>query len=495
MKRYKRIISYIVVVFTVMSITGCEMKEVFGEEPAAPVSVSPTPVIDKQFRVVDAGPNYGGSLILPVSGEIDSLNPYFTKNRHIIYIASFIYESLFVYSGENDTEPWLVDEWEHKGFLTWEFTLKENVTFHGGQEFTAYDVRHTLRVIENSKSPFYYTGILNDIEEFEIINRMRFKIKLKKPDTSFLSKLVFPLLSQSAEFGNQDAISGTGPFCFERMDENTISLKKNDKWWNEGLPYLDSVIFKIMPENETIDAFQNNEIDIAFVKNIDFSKLRYRININYQIYPDNEINLLYVNPKSLFGTGNRQEALFRYIAYRIHDMNLGEVQYFEQQGGDFIDADEFRSELIKSGLQWNKDKKEFTDGVRPLSTLSVLVPEKDMQKLHTANFLVNILENIGIPAVIKTDTPQNVIRAIRNGYYDLSPVTQELKPWENLEDALNRMQDDLGYGKENSYILPLYRNQQAILFKNYIRGEKKSNFWNPYYGFHAWYMPLFERGE
>jgi hypothetical protein len=57
------------------------------------------------------------------------------------------------------------------------------------------------------------------------------------------------------------------------------------------------------------------------------------------------------------------------------------------------------------------------------------------------------------------------------------------------------MQDDLGYGKEHSYILPLYRNQQAILYKNYIRGEKKSSFWNPYYGFHAWYMPLFESGE
>lgn len=495
MKRYKRIIFYIAIIFTIIIVTGCEMKEVFGEEPVVPVSISPSPSIDIQLRVVDAGPDYGGSLILSASGNIDSLNPYFTKNRHVIYIASFIYESLFVNSAENDTEPWLVADWEHEGFLTWEFTLRENVTFHSGQEFTSYDVRHTLRVMENSESPFYYTDILKDIEEIEIISRMRFKIKLKQPDKSFISKLVFPILSQSTEFGNQDIISGTGPFCFESMDENTINLKKNEKWWYEGLPYLNSVIFKVMPENETIDAFQNNEIDIAFVKNIDFSKLQYRTNIDYQVYPDNQFNLLYVNPKSLFGIENRQEALFRYIAYRIHDMNLGQVQYFEQYGGSFIDADEFRDELIKSGLQWNDSRKVFTQYGRSLSTLSVLVPEQDMQKLHTANFLVNILEDIGIPAEIKTGTPQNVIRAIRNGNYDLSPVTQELRPWENLEDALKRMQDDLGYGKEHSYILPLYRNQQAILYKNYIRGEKKSSFWNPYYGFHAWYMPLFESGE
>jgi len=495
MKKYKRIVFHIaVIIFTVMMISGCEMKEVFSEEPAAAL-ISPLPSIDKQFKIVDAGPNYGGSLILPASGEIDSLNPYRTKNRHVIYIASFIYESLFVNSGENDMEPWLVADWEHQGFLTWEFTLKENVTFHGGQEFTAYDVRHTLRIMESSESPFYYTDILNDIEQIEIISRMRFKIKLKQPDASFISKLVFPILSQSDEFKNKDNVSGTGPFCFVSMDESTIRLEKNDKWWYEGLPYLDSVIFKIMPENETIDAFQNNEIDIAFVKNIDFSKLQYRTNINYQVYPDNQLNLLYINPESLFGRENRQEAFSRYIAYRIHDMNLGEVQYFEQYGGSFIDSDEFRNELIKSGLQWNKDKKEFTEHGRPLNTLSVLVPEKDMQKLHTANFIVNILEDIGIPAVIKTDKPQNVIRAIRNGNYDLSPVTQESKPWESLEDTLKGMQEELGYGKEHSYILPLYRNQQAILYKNYIRGEKKSSFWNPYYGFHTWYLPLFGSGE
>lgn len=80
--------------------------------------------------------------------------------------------------------------------MTWEFTLKENVTFHGGQEFTAYDVRHTLRVIENSDSPFYYTDILNDIEEFEIISRMRFIIKLKKPDTSFIKACLSDIVAE-----------------------------------------------------------------------------------------------------------------------------------------------------------------------------------------------------------------------------------------------------------------------------------------------------------
>ena len=72
MKKYKRIIFHIIILFTVIILTSCEMKEVFGEGPVVPVTVTPTPSADKQFRIVDSGTNYGGSLILPASGEIDS---------------------------------------------------------------------------------------------------------------------------------------------------------------------------------------------------------------------------------------------------------------------------------------------------------------------------------------------------------------------------------------------------------------------------------------
>ena len=275
------------------------------------------------------------------------------------------------------------------------------------------------------------------------------------------------------------------------MDEIEITLAVNEKWWHEELPYIDYIIFKIFSENELIDAFQNKETDVSFIKNVDFDKYRYRTDICYQVYPGNEVNFLYVNPGSLFGQLNRQQALFGYVIGRIHEMNLGQVQYFEDYNDPFT-IEEFREAMIQSGLSWDRDKRLFTYGNKPLSKIVIVAPEQDIQKLHTANFLVNILSDAGIVAEIKTMSNQAVKNAIRNGVYDLSPVTEEIRPWEKLADTIKRMQDSLGYGKDNSYILPLYRNMQATLFSNKIRGEKKSIYWNPYQGFHTWYMPVYK---
>ena len=293
------------------------------------------------------------------------------------------------------------------------------------------------------------------------------------------------------EAGDAVFISGTGPYRFESMDDSTIMLVRNEKWWYGHPPYLDTVQFRVYQENEMLDAFQNNEIDIAFIKNVDFSKYQYRTDIYYQVYPDNKVNFLYVNPGSLFGNSNRQEYLFRYVAYRIRDMNLGQVQYFEEYNESPMDIEQFMDALIKSGLSWNKDRKLFTENNKAISKVSILVSKQEMQKIHTANFLVNILEDAGIQAQIITASVQNVQRALRNGTYDLSPVSDELRPWELLDDTLKRMQNELGYGRERSYIFPLYRSQQAILFKNRIRGEKNSIFWNPYQNFYTWYMSVY----
>ncbi len=487
---YKRVVYYIIMICITATIAGCQATETFREEPV----ISAAPSLDRQVKLIDAGPSQSGSLILPAD-EIDNLNPYHTNNRYVIHIASFIYESLYVYSQENTVEPWLVTNCEQQDLSVWKFTLRDNVRFHHGQELTAYDVKHTFRVLESSDSPFYKTDIFNNIQEIIIISSREFEIKLKEPDELFTHKLIFPILSQTVENMDDDFISGTGPFQLESVDQSKVYLVRNDQWWQPGLPYLDSVQFTIMPEIEMIDAFQNNEIDITFVKNIDFSKLQHRTDIDYRVYPDSEGNFLYVNPNCLFGRENRQEALFRYVAYRVHDLGLGQVQYFEQYGESPFDVSEFRNELIKSGLTWNENRKMFTNKNRIPEKLSILVPEQDMQKLHTANFLVNILTDAGIQAEIKTADAQQVKNAIRNGNYDLSPVMEELKQWETLTDTLHRMQDELGYGKEHSYILPLYRNQQAILFKDYIRGEKASSFWNPYYGSWEWYMPVSEGEE
>jgi len=175
-------------------------------------------------------------------------------------------------------------------------------------------------------------------------------------------------------------------------------------------------------------------------------------------------------------------------------LNLGQVQYFDEYSQEPIDIDGFREELIRSGLNYDEKKNIFTYYNRKLDKILIAVPHQDLPKLHTANFLVNILGDAGIEAEIVSINKNSFKREIRNGKYDLSPVSDVLKPWEALTDTIKRMQQDLGYGRDESFILPLFRNQQAVLFKNTIRGEKSANYWNPYQGFYSWYKPILSEG-
>jgi len=493
MKGNRVFIAVIVIISITIVLTGCESGNVFGEGPdVIPMipTVSAAPV-DKQAKLVDSGPVYGGTLTLPTT-RVDSLHPFKTSDRYVNCIFLFIYEPLFAHISEKQYEPWLVDEYSHTGFTVWNFKLKKDVKFHNGRELTSYDVRYTLKELEKSDSPFYDTAFVKNVNEFNIISSSQFEITLDKPDINFVRKLIFPVLQQNYEEGND--VTGTGPYRFDSMSDDRLKLVRYYDWWF-GKPYLDSIVFRVYEEGQMLNAFQDNETDVAFVRNVDFSKYQYRTDIDFRVFQSNESHFLYVNPDSLFGQFNRQKALFRYVAYRLSDLNVGQVQFFDEYSQDPVDIDGFREELIRSGLVYDEEENRFTLFNRELDKILIAVPYQDIPKLHTANFLVNILGDAGIEAEVVTVNKNSYKRELRSGKYDLSPVSDELKPWESLNDTLKRIQQDLGYGREDSFILPLYRNQQAVLFRNNIRGEKNATYWNPYQGFYLWYKPVLNEGR
>ena len=72
---------------------------------------------------------------------------------------------------------------------------------------------------------------------------------------------------------------GCGPFQFEQWAKGDyVSLKRNERYFKSGKPYLDRVIFKVMPSaaNAAI-ALENGEAD--FLMNpapLDLARLRQR---------------------------------------------------------------------------------------------------------------------------------------------------------------------------------------------------------------------------
>ena len=97
-------------------------------------------------------------------------------------------------------------------------------------------------------------------------------IKLNRPQASFLENLTmspFSIVSPTVfELGDDQLESkpvGTGPFRYVEGNPNeAIAVVKFEEYWQEGLPKLEKVIFKSIPNNTArLNALIAGDIDLA----------------------------------------------------------------------------------------------------------------------------------------------------------------------------------------------------------------------------------------
>jgi|GEM_PF-6176223 len=54
---------------------------------------------------------------------------------------------------------------------------------------------------------------------------------------------------------HNNAPIGTGPFKFVKWERGSyIELTRNENYWREGLPYLDGIIFRVIPDAKGVRA-------------------------------------------------------------------------------------------------------------------------------------------------------------------------------------------------------------------------------------------------
>jgi peptide/nickel transport system substrate-binding protein len=228
----------------------------------------------------------GGTLVYGRGADSVSLDPINVTDGESIRVTHNIFETLLEYDQNLELQPKLATEYESsEDGLTWTFQLREGVKFHDGTDFNAeavvfnferwMDPENPHHQGEFPYYPFLYGGFKGDenhlIEHVKATGEHELEIKLKRKTAPFLSYLaisMFGIASPAAieEYGAalDEHPVGTGPFMFEEWTRNnTITLAKNPDYWMEGKPYLDQVIYQVIPENAArLNALQTGEIDV-----------------------------------------------------------------------------------------------------------------------------------------------------------------------------------------------------------------------------------------
>jgi peptide/nickel transport system substrate-binding protein len=181
-----------------------------------------------------------------------------------------IYEGLTWHHHDGSVLPSLGTSWEMVDDTTWQFKLREGVTFHNGEEFTADDVKYSFDIALEEERAWPIRGNIVLIEEVEIVDdyTVNFHTSAPWPDLPWFVSDVYVMPKDHTEEVGLDALIdspvGTGPFEFVGfVADDYLELKAFDGWWG-GRVALDGVLWKQIPEPATrVAALQAGEIDVA----------------------------------------------------------------------------------------------------------------------------------------------------------------------------------------------------------------------------------------
>jgi peptide/nickel transport system substrate-binding protein len=214
----------------------------------------------------------GGSVTFSRAVDAENMDPVTQDGNINIWVFMSIYDQLIRVDDQGTgLVPGLATDWEiSEDGLTYTFTLREGVMFSDGSPMTADDVVWSItRARDNEDSPWSFT--LVQAETIEATDDSTVTITLSEPWSPFLSDISMfnsSVISRAfaEEVGEEslvDQCMGTGPFALAEWNKAvSMTLVKNENYWEEGLPLLDEIVLTVVPDsNSQILQLQGGEID------------------------------------------------------------------------------------------------------------------------------------------------------------------------------------------------------------------------------------------
>lgn len=253
------------------------------------------------------------ALNITMSIPATDISPYALNLSNITRTAN-IYQGLVGLDRNLRTVPALAVSWGNTNETTWEFKLRENVSFHDGKLFTGKDVVRAFEEAKESNNSQIKTHI-NSIREIKMENE-RVVVKTFAPDPLLLSKL-------SKLFIHNGEGIGTGPYKLEKWTPGeNLNLKAYEGYWGE-IPHFQEVNYVVESNrNEREQKFALKEIDILGAvteeqaEKLDPNNLKtlYGLEVNFlmfkldhEIFQDKEIRkslAKLIDPEVIVNIGN-----------------------------------------------------------------------------------------------------------------------------------------------------------------------------------------------
>ncbi|MGV8145611.1 MAG: peptide ABC transporter substrate-binding protein [Alkaliphilus sp.] len=509
--------------------------------------------IDDKEKIVEVGIEESNDLILSVT-RFKTLNPLLNNNRSLKQVHKLIYESLVSFDEEMRIVPQLAKKWEiSEDEKSIDFTIRQNVFWHDGKEFSIDDIIFTFDTIiranknKNTHSP--YEDIANAISHISTVDENTLRVNFKKQFGSALELMTFPILPRhlfleeniDKLYSNDFPLIGTGKYKLDEYSRmRQFTLVKNNRYWAEPAR-IEKIKVVVVPDmNAQVSLLDSGEINFVQIIGTDWRK--YYEHASLRIYEFITNNLEFIGFNFENETLNNLN-IRKAIAYAIdrHELvsniylghativdvpvNPNSWLHYEGEYRFRHDVDNAKALLDEAGYIVNVDTgiRENVHGEELI--FRMISNEGNATREKTAYFIKEMLEEVGIKLEIEILEWEKFNEKISEKDYDIIFAGWQLSRVHDLSFAfhsneigntniINYQSEELDnklenvtnsikreefrknsqlvqkYISDNLLYFCLFFEHQAIVMDRRIEGLINPQFHNIFYEIEEWYFEV-----
>ena len=470
--------------------------------------------------------------------NFDTINPLLSNNKEILNIDRLIFEPLITIDENYKTQLCLATECSKTSDTSYVIKIDNNKKWQDGTPLIAKDIQFTIDRLKEGKSIYSYN--VEKVIGVEIVDASTVKINLSEEVPFFEYNLTFPIMPNNYYMGEDFNVStkvpiGTGMFKIESIDNENITLIKNEKWWNKENknPKIETIQIKICSEiGEIYNSFKLGNIDVFTTSNLNLEQYIGTIGYSKTEFKAREFDYLAFNCQDDI-LKNRE--VRKAIKYAIDKTNIVSTVYnnnyyvseFPIDYGNYLysrdttsrgyNIEQAKDILTTSNWVYKYNRWQKTENYKTLKlNLTLTVDMENQNRVKVAENIKASLEQMGIKVTIKKVSNSNYIKALQNKDYqmiltgvynsyspdltfffgennlqnysneELNTILREVKNITDENLLKEKYKRILEIYDEEQPFISLYRNKVTVVKSQNLAGEIVPNNYFSYYNLENW---------
>lgn len=197
-----------------------------------------------------------GRVVVAQGVDIETMDPTFASSTATWNVLHHVFEPLMLRDDNMVLQPMLALSWTAIDELTWEFVLRQGVTFHSGAAFNAQAVKFSIERMFDPEITTIHRAVRDiPLDRVEVVDDYTVRIITLTPTVLMPHFLRTVLMIDPTVYDSKEPVvsvaSGTGPYRFEAwVRDSGVELRANLDYWG-GAPAIKEVAFRAIPENST----------------------------------------------------------------------------------------------------------------------------------------------------------------------------------------------------------------------------------------------------